>query len=143
MSGLIRVVVDTNVFYIAFYNPSSKAMRVLNYAIENKLSIFSPDTVREELSRLLISDFAFDTNEKNTIIESLPVQWVGKEFYANHMKGTDVIVHKPDRPLLACALGLRCGILTANIKHFKPARKVVTVWDINELLKELSKHEKQ
>ena len=135
MNGSIRIVVDTNVYYIFLYKPESKAGRIINHALENKIKIFSPDTVKEEMSRLLIRDFKFKEDEKEIIIDSLPVEWVDKEVYKDQMEKACIIKHKQDRPILACALVLGCGVLTANIRHFKPARKLVKIWDIDELLK--------
>ena len=134
-SNLLRVVADTNVYFISLYNPESKAGKLLTAAIEKKVTLFSPDTVREELKRILIRELGFAENGAENVIIYLPVTWVGKEVYANYMKDAFVIKHTPDRPVLATALAMSTGIITANIKDFKPAQKIVKLWKIDELLK--------
>ena len=138
MNGLIKIVADTNVFFMAFYNIKNKASALLNAAIEGKVVIFSPDTVREELKRVLIRELDFTEDMTESSITHLPAIWVGKEVYESCMEKASIIKHKPDRPVLAVALALNCGIITADFKDFKPAKKLVKLWNIDELLKAVS-----
>ncbi len=135
--NLLRVVADTNVYFISFYNPESKASRLLNAAIEKRIVLFSPDIVKEELKRVLVRELGFSTEKAESTISYLPITWIGREIYENYMENASVIKHRPDRPVLATAIALNCGIITANVKDFKPARKIVKLWKIDEILKTL------
>lgn len=134
-----RVVADTNVYFMSLYNPLGKAAEFIRKALEGKVSIYSPDTVKEELIRLLQRKFEFNASDINDLIIHLPVSWVERELYENFMKTASVISHKPDRPVLATAIAIGCGIITTNRKHFLPARKFVKVWNIDDLLQEIGK----
>lgn len=139
MNGSIRVVVDTNVYFIFFYNPASKSGKLIEAAIGRKVDLFSTDTVQEELKRVLVRELSFEAEKAENVIVHLPVTWVGREVYQNYLDKAKVVQHKPDRPILALALTLNCGIITANIRDFKPARKIVKIWKIDDLLEELGK----
>lgn len=137
MNGSLRVVADTNVYFMFFYNPESKAGKLIGHAIANRIEIFSPDTVKEELKRVLVRELDFGEAQAITFISYLPVRWINREIYEKFMIKAEVVKHKSTR--LALALALSCGIITANTKDFKPARKIVKIWEIDELLEALNK----
>lgn len=137
MNGSIKVVVDTNVYFMFFYDPESKAGQLINAAIAKNVELFSTDTVKEELKKVLIKELGFEEARADTIISYLPTTWVDRKFYEAYLDKTRIIKHKPDRPILALALALNCGVITANIKDFKPARNIAKIWKIDELLGQL------
>ncbi len=139
MNGSIRVVPDTNVYFMFFYEPQSKAGQLINAAIMKRVELFSPDTVKEELKGVLIRELDVREEKTENIIGYLPVTWVDRKVYEEYMNKTAIIRHKPDRPILALVLALNCGIITANVKDFKPASKITKLWKINELLGEINK----
>ena len=55
-SNLEKVVVDTNIIFMALYNPYSKAGEIINTAFLNKIKLFSTDSVKEEIIRVLKHD---------------------------------------------------------------------------------------
>ena len=73
------------------------------------------------------------------ILGSLPVHWYPEEIYLSFMDNAKIMPHKPDRPLVALALLLNCGILSANCKDFKHVKKFVRIWEIDELLEGIKK----
>ena len=113
----IKAVIDTNVIFMSLYNPESKAGKIIKYAIEGKIHLFSTDTVKEEIS---------------LIIESLPITWIVKEIYSSFLSQTKV-KHKPDKPIEALSLALGCGILSADF-HFKNVKSLL---DVNEFLRRI------
>ncbi|MBI1969484.1 type II toxin-antitoxin system VapC family toxin [Candidatus Woesearchaeota archaeon] len=133
----INVVVDTNIYFMALYNPFGKAAKLLRAAIEERVGLFSPDIVKEELTRVLKRKLEFSSQEMEDTIIHLPVAWISSDMYRDFMQATIIIKHKPDRPLLATALVLGCGIITANRRHFLPARRLAKIWNIDELLKNI------
>jgi len=138
-NGLSRVVIDTNILYIFLYNPESRAGRLIEAALSKKIGLFSTDSVKEEITRLMKNDFCFSENKISEILEYFPVKWIDKKIYSDFMRQAEIIRHKPDRPVLALAIALNCGIITANKKHFMPAKKIVKIWKIDELLKEIER----
>jgi len=128
-SNLEKVVVDTNIIFMALYNPYSKAGEIINTAFLNKIKLFSTDSVKEEIIRVLKHEMNLSDIEINKIILSLPITWINKEIYINQLKNTKV-KHKPDKPIEALAITLNCGILSGD-KHFKNRM------DINILLRNL------
>ncbi len=130
MNGLKRAVVDTNVLFMAAYNPEGKAGKIINFANEGKISLFAPDSVKEELLRVLQRELNFSEDESSFFISRLPVNWVEKQVYLDFIEKTKV-KHKADKPVEAVSLALGCGILSAD-NHF--AKRI----DVNKLIEELS-----
>ena len=132
MNGSLKAVIDTNVIFMALYNPESKAGKIIQYAVEGKIHLFSTDTVKEEIKRVLKRELSYTEEELNSTIESLPIAWIGKEIYFSFLPQTKV-KHKPDKPIEALSLVLGCGILSAD-EHFKNVRSLL---DVNEFLKKI------
>lgn len=124
-----RFVVDTNVIFMALYDENSKAGKIIEFANKNKIQLFSPESVKEELFRVLKREMDFSEDKINLILDSLPITWIKKEFYEGFLERTSV-KHEADKPIEAVALLLDCGILSAD-KHFKDRA------DINKLLEDL------
>ena len=127
----IRLVIDTNVIFMALYNKNSKAGKIIKYAINGKIELFSPDTVKEEISRVLKRELNYLEEEINLTIKSLPIIWMEKSIYQDYLSRTKV-KHLPDKPVEAVSIVLNCGVLSAD-KHFKDRI------DINSLLKKIKK----
>lgn len=127
----IRLVVDTNFIFMALYNPAGKAGKILEFANQDKLQLFSTDTVKKELFNVLKREMDIEENQLKEKIENLPIVWFDESFYANFLSKTKV-KHTPDKPVEALSLVLDCGILSAD-RHFK--NRI----DINKLLDELNK----
>ncbi|MBI3588681.1 hypothetical protein HY995_00525 [Candidatus Micrarchaeota archaeon] len=119
-TGAGRVVIDTNIYYQAFYNHQSRQMLLLDAAAQEKVELYSPELVREEALRTF-SKAGFANCER--LVEELPATWVPFELYSTFMaEASTLIRHKPDAHVVACALFLNCGILSANTRHFDTKR---------------------
>lgn len=118
-------VIDTNVIFMAVYNSESKAGKVIQLALENKIKIYSSDNIREEIKRLFGKELGFDEEEINLSLDALPIEWVEKGVYSQFLNKTEV-KHKADKPLEALAIALNARILSAD-KHFDGNKRKVSV----------------
>ena len=130
MNGLnLKAVIDTNILFMALYDPNSKAGRIIKAALENKIELYSPDSVKEEIKRVLQREIFYSDKEVEITISSLPIKWIEKEIYIDALPKTKV-KHLPDKPIEALSIILNCGILSANF-HFKDRL------DINKVLEKI------
>ena len=104
MSGSLKVIIDTNIIFMAWYNPLGKCAEIIRKAREGKVQLFSPDSVKEEIIRVLKR---YKLNEIDEFLNNLPIIWESKEIYAKLISKTRV-KHKADKPLEALALILDC-----------------------------------
>jgi len=126
---ILKIVIDTNVLFMSLYNPNGKAGKIIDSANEGKLELFSPESVKIEILRVLKREMDLSESELDFIIESLPVKWIEESIYSEAL-GKTKVKHKADKPIEALSLILDCGILSADY-HFK--NRI----DINKLLKSL------
>ena len=124
-----KIVIDTNIIFMALYDPDGKAGKILKSASEGKIKLFAPDSVNEEIIRVLKREYSFSDEKINAILERPPITWVGRDIYYDFISKTKV-KHKPDKPIEALSLVLNCGILSADT-DFKDRLNV------DELLEEL------
>ncbi|GEM_PF-1676457 len=138
---MIAAIVDTNIYFSAFYNPNGKEAEIIRRGNREELLLLSPDIVREELKRNLKSKLGLSDAQVTSIISSLPTVWVPKTEYERFLENAELIVpHEEDAPILACAMKFGTGILTGNTKHFHIARtKKIAVWSSAGLLDLLRK----
>lgn len=132
------VIVDTNIYFSALYNPKGNEGEIIRKANSEEITLLSPDIVKEELARVLQSEL--DWNEKKTLktIDTFPTLWVPREEYSDELaRAKSLISHEPDSPILACALRFEAGVLTGNTNHFDTPqiREEVPVWSSRELLR--------
>lgn len=132
----LSIVMDTNIYLQALSNPESRQMAVLSRAIEGKILLFSPDTVKEELERNLLK-FNLTGDRIEKIMDSLPVEWIEFELYMHFLKEAGkLIAHKADIPVVATTLFLNTGILSMD-KDFnrRDLKQRIKIWDLDELMK--------
>lgn len=130
-SEILKAVIDTNVIFMAVYNPESKAGKIIKFVNKNKILLFSPDVVKSELLRVLKRELGMSDDEINFIIDRLPISWIDKEIYKPALNKTKV-KHKADKPSEALSLILNCKVLSADF-HFKERM------NINKLIEMLEK----
>lgn len=116
MKEPIRLVIDTNSLFMNFYNPEGNSAKIIELAENGKIILFYPDTVKEELFRVMKKELVIEDWLIIERIESLPINWIDHEIYRNFLDKTKV-KHEPDKPIEAVALLLNCEILSAD-KHF-------------------------
>lgn len=112
-------------------------MLLLEKAAEGSVELFSPQFVKVESQRVLKGARLVESEKE---VDELPVVWVPLELYEPYLiEAAGLIAHKPDRHVVACALYLNAGILSANTRHFntKRLRKRLTLWGLGELLKKI------
>ncbi len=113
MKYLPKIVIDTNIIFMALYKKESKPGILLYKAIENKINLFSPISVKKELIRILKRKLNWDDNKIDFVINSLPINWIEKEVYEFEIKNTTV-KHKPDKPVEALAIVLNYPLVSAD-----------------------------
>ena len=86
----IKAVADTNFLFMNIYNRNSKAGKIIDAAIDKKIELFAPDTVKTELERVLKREFSFTQEEIGGAFENLPIQWIEKEVYGSSLQKTTV-----------------------------------------------------
>ena len=125
------IAIDTNILFMALHNPIGKANKIIELANKGKISLFSTDTVRVELLRVIKRELNIDEEKIKEYIDELPIVWMGREIYSDFIPKTRV-KHKADKPLEALSLALNCDILSAD-EHFKSVKNRA---DIDKLLRE-------
>ena len=130
MSCSLKIVIDTNIIFMAWYNPFGKCAEVIRKARQNKIQLFSSDSVKKEIL-VVFKRHGLNEEEIKEFLDDIPITWIEKEVYESVLDKTKV-KHKADKPVEAVALILECGVLSAN-KHFKDAK------NIDELLEDIDK----
>ena len=122
----IKIVIDTNVLFMAVYDRKGKARKVIDAAVDGKITLYAPDSVKKEIFQVLQRELQFTQDEIESNLNEIPIRWIKHEIYESFLDKTK-IKHKSDKPIEAVALMLGCGILSADM-HFKERI------NINELL---------
>ena len=128
-----RIVVDTNFLFMNIYDENGKAGRVVDAAVNKKINLFAPISVKRELIIVLRRRFYWDDDKIMSKIESLPVKWIEREIYDPFLERT-IVKHKPDKPVEAVAILLNCKLLSADT-DFEGNERLL---DIDELLERLN-----
>jgi len=132
----MRFVLDTNVIFSALYDLESPAGKLLAMAIEKKVDLASPVHVREELVRALREKLEYTSDEIRETIAALPIDWIEEGIYIHAIEeAMEAISHGEDAPVVACALALKCDVISGD-RHFHPLRKpVIKAWSLKSLKK--------
>lgn len=129
----MRVVIDTNVIVSGLYDPDAPPGRVLDAAAEGRIVLCAPESVREELERVLkeVSDYA--ETEVGHTLRALPIEWIERAVCEADLATAGVLIRDPDdAPVLACGFALACDIVSGD-KDFREARqRRVKVWKPTE-----------
>ena len=103
----MRVVIDTNVIVSAIYKPDSPPGRVLDAGILGGVQLCAPESVREELRRVLGTVLSFSADEVEETVLFLPVEWIEEGMFADELATARRLLRDPtDAPVLACAMAL-------------------------------------
>ena len=130
----MRIVIDTNVLFSALYDPASTPGRIILLAIEEKVELFAPATVRDELERALRGKLRYSDDEWEATLSALPVESVEGAIWEAFMERAKAAITDPDdAPVVALALALQCGIVSGD-NAFHPLRKrIVKTWKPRDL----------
>ena len=118
----MKFVIDTNIIFSALYNPHSKAGEIILFAIEGKIELYAPESVKSELTKILEKKLDYEKEEIEETITSLPITWIEKEIYEEYKEEFD-LRDDNDRSVAACCLILNCALLTGD-KDFDNVKKI-------------------
>jgi len=118
----MKLVIDTNIIFSALYNPHSKAGEIILFAIEGKIELYAPESVKSELTKILEKKLDYEKEEIEETITSLPITWIEKEIYEEYKEEFD-LRDDNDRSVAACCLILNCALLTGD-KDFDNVKKI-------------------
>ena len=129
----MRVVIDTNVIVSAIYKPDSPPGRVLDAGILGVVQLCAPESVREELRRVLGTVLSFSADEVEETVLFLPVEWIEEGLFAGELATARRLLRDPtDAPVLACAMALDCDIVSGDRDLQVVRAKGVRVWSPSE-----------
>ena len=126
-----RIVIDTNILFMVWYNLEGKCSKILNMANKGKIEIYAPDSVKVGVFRILGKYLSIE--EVEDFLSDFEINWTERAIYERFLDKVKV-KHKPDKPIEALSLALECGVLSAD-KHFNITKNKI---DIDKLIGELS-----
>ncbi|MHA1651769.1 MAG: PIN domain-containing protein [Candidatus Helarchaeota archaeon] len=109
-----KFIIDTNIIFSALYAPESNAGKVIERAIENKIELYAPESVKEELRRNLRNKLAMDKDEIDLTIRALPIKWLDEELYSNFINKALKRISSKDASILAAHYLTRFPIITGD-----------------------------
>ena len=133
----MRIVIDTNVVVSAIYDPASPPGRVVDAGISGRVRLCAPESVREELRRVLQTVIGFSASEVLEAIAFLPIEWIEEAMFADVLPRAKHLLRDPDdAPVLACALALGCDIVSGDRDLRVVRAGEIRVWSPSELAAE-------
>ncbi len=129
----MRVVIDTNVIVSAIYRPESPPGRVLDAGMMGRILLCAPESVREELRRVLGTVLAFSRGEVEETVAILPIEWIEEALFAGELtRSRRLLRDSTDAPVLACALALGCDIVSGDRDLQVVRAPGIRVWSPSE-----------
>lgn len=133
----MRVVIDTNVIVSGLYDPDSPPGRVLEAAAEGKIVLCAPESVREELERVLKAVLDYSEAEVGITLRALSIDWIERAVYEEDLARARTLIRDPDDAhVLACAFALACDIVSGDKDLHAARQRRVKVWKPAELASE-------
>lgn len=132
----MRVVIDTNVIVSGLYDPDSPPGRVLEAAAEGKVLLCAPDSVREELRRVLKEALDYSETEVDSMLRALPIDWIERAVYDEDLARARALIRDPDdAPVLACGFALACDIVSGDKDLHAARQRRVRIWKPADLVR--------
>ena len=132
------LIVDTNIFFSALYDANSNAGKLVIQAIEGKLNLFAPESVKNELERNLVEKLAYTKKEAREAVVALPVKWIEKDMYATAIEtARRYVSHEADLPILACSLVAGYDIVSGDKHLLSINPKIAKVWELKRLTQKI------
>jgi len=162
MSYDVVILIDSNVIFSGLYKITSVPGLILYLGILGRIRIISPESVRDEVIRVLKNKLGYSDEEIDSTLAILGIEWIPREVYDRDVERYKRLLEDyGDRSLLACAINLNIPIVTGD-KDFKKedVKKIARIYtpsefieylvdnrilskkEINEILNELAKLEK-
>jgi predicted nucleic acid-binding protein len=103
------------VIYSALHNPSGVCGTIVTRGAEGSLELYSLDLAREELRANLQRKMNMNSNEIDSITQSLPIQWIPREIYSHQVKkAIQIVGNQPDAAFLAASLETGIPLITGD-----------------------------
>jgi len=118
---MIPLVIDSNIFFSATYNPEGLERKILQLSIEQEeIQLFAPDIFWEEIERNFIRKLGYSKEIISELFSKFNIMKVPFDEYTNSVKKAKLLInHENDIPFIAVALYLNCPIWSGNERHFK------------------------
>lgn len=118
---MIPIVIDTNIFFSAIYNPKGLEREILDLSIEKEeIQLFAPDIFWEEIKRNFIKKLGYSEEIINELFSKFNIIKVPLIEYEDMIKRAEKLVdHKEDVYFIAVSLYLNCPLWSGNKRHFK------------------------
>lgn len=116
---MIKAVIDTNIFFSAFYLPVSKPAEVVLKARENEIVNCISAEILEEISRILMERLFWDERRTKKAVNNI------KKFskVVSSSSRLKVIVDDPDNRILECAVAGKADFIVTGDKHLLKLKK--------------------
>lgn len=130
----MRVVIDTNVIVSGIYDPQSVPGRVLDAGNTGAIHLCAPQSVREELKRVLARVLGFSPLQVDSTLKGLKVEWIPEAVYHDMLpEARELLRDADDAPVLACALAVGCDIVSGDNDLHAARTRRIRIWRPSEL----------
>lgn len=112
-----RGLLDTNVLYSALHKPAGICGRIMSQGAERTVQLYSIDLAKEELSINLERKMRLSETDIQFIIASLPLEWIPKGVYVDHLgRAVKIVGVSADAAFLAASLATRIPLVTGDAR---------------------------
>lgn len=139
MNHETEILVDSNVIFSALYKIASIPGLIIYLGILKKIKLLSPESIRDEIIRILKYKLAYSDKEVDFTLNVLDIEWIPKEVYEREIKKfADLLKDYEDKSLLACAVNLNMPIVSGD-KDFqrKEVKKLAQIYTPREFIEYL------
>jgi putative PIN family toxin of toxin-antitoxin system len=134
----MRIVIDTNVLVSGTLNSHGSPGRVVDAILTERVTVLYDDRIVDEYRDVLRRPaFGFNRADVDTLVEFIEITGESVESKPLHV----VLPDPDDLPFLeVAAAGSADGLVTGNVKHFKPqrGRHDVPIWTPADLIEHLT-----
>jgi uncharacterized protein len=114
--GLLRAVVDTNVYISAFLNPERPIFQIMQQAVEHRYHLLISAAIVNEVGRVLRETFGLEERVRLDRLKAL----VKAAEIINPKITLDVIREDPpDNRILECAVEGRANLIVSGDRHLR------------------------
>jgi putative PIN family toxin of toxin-antitoxin system len=114
--GLLRAVVDTNVYVSAFLHPDRPIFQIIQQAVERRYRLLISPAIIRELGRVLEEDFGIEERVKIQRIKTLVR---AGEVVTPHFVLHVITEDPPDNRILECAVAGNADVIVSGNDHLR------------------------
>ncbi len=131
---MVKVVIDTNVFFSAFYLPQSKPGEVVLLARRKRIQNFTSPQILKELERIITDKLLWDNSKTQSAITRIS----NLSELVDPRERLTIIADDPDNRILECAKASGADFIISGDKHLLDLKnfqgiKIVTPGEFLEL----------